>query len=115
MSVYFESAAVQVTEGHSTVLCVVLEGVPGRGMTQDLSVYTQLATDTAGTHTHTHTTHQKILHSPTLRHIMYTTNECCNLLSHTELGTDFTLEDISGPSTNSANLVFQRGSGVDRR
>ena len=48
MSVSFESAAVQVTAGHRTVLCVVLEGLPGGGMTQDLSVSTQLVNRTAG-------------------------------------------------------------------
>ena len=51
MSVYFESAAVQVTGGHRAVLCVVLEGVPVGGMTQDLSVSTQLLNDTAGNST----------------------------------------------------------------
>ena len=49
VSVYFESAAaVHVTGGHRAVLCVVLEGVPVGGMTQDLSVSTQILDDTAG-------------------------------------------------------------------
>ena len=52
VSVYFESAAVQVTGGHRAVLCVVLEGVPVGGMTQDLSVSTQILNDTAGNSIH---------------------------------------------------------------
>ena len=54
VSVHFESAGVQVTKGQRTVLCVVLEGAPGGGMTQDLSVFPQLLNGTAGIYSRTH-------------------------------------------------------------
>ena len=49
VSVHFESASEVVSEGHRTVLCVALEGVPDGGMAEDLYISTQLSNGTAGT------------------------------------------------------------------
>ena len=45
---HFQSANVAVTEGHRTVLCVVLDGVPAGGMSEDLSITFTLTNGTAG-------------------------------------------------------------------
>lgn len=47
-SVHFQSGNVAVTEGHRTVLCVVLDGVPAGGMSEDLTVTFTLTNSTAG-------------------------------------------------------------------
>ena len=49
VSVHFETDSVAVTEGHRTVVCVVLDGVPTGGMSEDLPLTLLLANNTAGT------------------------------------------------------------------
>lgn len=48
VSVHFEMDSVAVTEGHRTVVCVVLDGVPTGGMSEDLPLTLLLANTTAG-------------------------------------------------------------------
>ena len=55
VSVYFQSSNEAVTEGHRTVLCVVLNGLPAGGMHEDLTVSLSLANSTAGKHSYHYT------------------------------------------------------------
>ena len=48
-SLSFQFTGAAVIGGHHTVLCVVLDGIPAGGMSEDLSVLLNLTNSTAGT------------------------------------------------------------------
>ena len=48
VSVHYETPLLMVTEGHRTVVCVVLEGIPSGGMSQNLPISLTLSDSTAG-------------------------------------------------------------------
>lgn len=87
---HFQSADVSVTEGHRTVLCVVLDGIPAGGMSNDLAVSFTLTNSTAG------------MSYYTLSYIKHTF-----VTVQAVLGDDFSLQGST--NTASITLVFRRG------